>query len=99
MTQFCRFAHLKRSTARPHIFINNDRLDLLPAWACMGVVHSNAKDPYPRKIYLFIMDAPPKLMEGVSERARKASARLRADEWMRWHLAKVRLGGGKPHHN
>eukprot|EP00903_Cladosiphon_okamuranus_P010734 g10145.t2 len=64
-----------------------DFSDLLPAWACVAAIHASAEDPHPREMCLFIMDAPPKLMEGVSEPTRKAQAQIRADEWMRWHLA------------
>lgn len=75
----------------------NGRLDLLPAWAYVGAVHAGAQDPYPREMYLFIMDAQPKLMEGVSEPTRKAQAQLRVEEWIRWHLAQLGIMGGKPY--
>eukprot|EP00752_Nemacystus_decipiens_P006809 g6112.t1 len=67
---------------------NNDISDLLPAWVCVGAVHSNADDPYPKEMYVFVMDFPPKLIvEKVSRSTRTAQARLRAGAWIRWHLA------------
>lgn len=63
---------------------------LLPAWACMGTVRAEVGDPQPSRMYLFIMDASPKSMRVVPASTRDEEARLRAEGWIQWHMAKVR---------